>query len=287
MSLPWSKSVRLRIKPSRIEAALEAGWPKRALMAATETNVQASAEALPGEGFVDSPDPSIVVGIEVALQTLALTAPLRGARLRVELDDALVHLDVVSGAFAGQSDAQLQTIADACVAELLGDDAAGHEVRWCLQAGDEHLLICAVPRGWVNAIESAARSHGMTLLSIQPRFPACWNENARALLSETSVVVVASEQHAVIACVVRRAIHAISIGPWALRLGDSAPRSNSSPAHEEPTDTFALDDHVDRLLASLGVDETARPDYLLITEGAEAVAASTRWSVVATRGLAA
>ena len=84
--------------------------------------------------------------IDAALASWPARRSLKGAQLDVELADSLVHLDVVAGDFAANSDRQLASVAAACVDELLGDAAKDHEIRWQLQPDGTHLLIGAVAR---------------------------------------------------------------------------------------------------------------------------------------------
>ena len=108
--------MRLRVASSAVCGRLEQGHGRKLLAEATHA---ADAQAL---------------AIDTVLSELALVKSLKGLRLDIELADALVHLDVVEGDFDGNSERQLQSVARACVVELLGDAAENHEVRWQLQA---------------------------------------------------------------------------------------------------------------------------------------------------------
>lgn len=281
MSRPWNRFVYLHLAPTRVVAVLAAGFPGRKMVARIEQPVHVVIDISlegPSNSSRDSTAAALAVAVESALKMLEQSAPLLHARMQVELDDSLVHLDVAAGDFAGQSDPQLQSIAVACVAELLSDDAAEHEIRWTLQAGDRHMVICAIPRRYLNVAQNAARNHGLRLASVQPWFSRRWNERAHTLTSDTSVFVVASEQNAVVACVVRRAICAISMGPWTDPSIVASADSAGAPV-KATRGTASLDARVERLLASMGIADDADADYLLMTSDPTWVAGASRWVV--------
>jgi hypothetical protein len=234
--------------------------------------------------------PGLDAMLDTVLQELELSAPLRGAHLSVEIADPLIHFDVAEGDFGTQSDRQLQAIAVACAAELLGDAAGEHEVRWSLQAGARQLLIAAVPRPLIEMLDAAARSRGLRLESVQPGFARRWNAFARTLNAETAVFAATSGRHAVVACVVDRAMRALSIGPWQDehgRIAAEGPASRDAAAGHAPG-TSLLDARAARLLASLGIAAGADAQYLLVADDpAAASAAPAQWSVVGTPEVAA
>ena len=121
--------VRLRVVPDSACAVLLRGWWRPRAVARSE-----QAGGTPATAQADkAPTIELDALIDAALRELAATAPLKGARLDVELADSLVHLDVVAGDFAAVGERQLASIATACVDELLGDAAKDHEIRWQLQ----------------------------------------------------------------------------------------------------------------------------------------------------------
>ena len=222
--------------------------------------------------------------VDAVLQEHEQSASLRGTGLMVEVDDPLVHFDVAEGDFGTQSDRQLQVIAVACVAELLGDAASEHEVRWSLQASARQLLIAAVPRTLMATLEAAAGVRGMRLLSVQPSLARRWNSFAPTLKAERAVFATTSGRHAVVACVVDQSIRAVSVGPW--RDDDDA--AAGTTAAQAALAAARLDARAARLLASLGIADGAEPEHLLITDDpAMAGAAPPPWSVVAPPELAA
>ncbi|MEP7294942.1 MAG: hypothetical protein ABI702_02055 [Burkholderiales bacterium] len=318
MSLPWNRSVRLRVGPHGAAATLERTWPRRAAMASAH-RARADAEIAAG---TDGSAFGLELGaIEPVLRELERAAPLRGARLNVELSDSVVHLDVVEGDFAGQSDPQLRAIAAACVAELLGDDADAYELRWQLQPDDRHLLICAIARAHLSALAQDAATLGLLLTSVQPDFVVQWNRHAGTLTSGTSVFAVTSGTALAIAWVVDGIISAISVAACANAASDDEPvdasstgaeddpalaaeqldsnvgrlllglglhghaRSGFSPTHPSPLDAVDdLDTRADRLLASIGQEPNAQTAFMLVAPDASVPAASRRWTVLGRDG---
>ncbi len=279
MSLPWSNSLVLRVEPHGVYGQLQTGWPRRKRL--TEI-VPTGGSAPRGQHFNGGDPPSVDPEmLEAVLQEFELAAPLRGARLIVELADSLVHFDVAEGDFGTQSDRQLQSIAAACMAELLGDSASEYEVRWSLQAGERHLLIAALARACIATLATAAKLHGLHLESVQPGFARRWNSIEWSGKAATSVFAVTSGSHAVVTCVVDRAVCAVSVGPWE---ADSDPAAAEHTGGETLTlrtvSTTLLDERAARLLASLGIATTANPDFVLVTPDATAVAASSRWVTI-------
>jgi len=224
--------------------------------------------------------------IDAVLSELAETRPLQGAWLDVDLADSLVQLDVVKGDFAGDSDRRLQTVAAACMAELLGEAAQRHEVRWQLQPGGSHLLIAAIAQAQLRALTDAAARHGLRLRSVRPDFGRQWNLHSSALKPGTGVFAVACGREAVIACVSRGAIVEISSGGWLDK--PAAANDEMSPGTRlmsgfglDPLATAKLlDKRCDRLLASVGQDPALQSAYVLVAPPLSSEAVSSRWTVV-------
>ncbi|MGZ5767152.1 MAG: hypothetical protein ACXWJ9_08130 [Caldimonas sp.] len=273
MSLPWNSSLLLQVEPGAIVATLETGWPRRRRVSASAppagAQADGSASAIASPGL----DPQM---LDTVLDGIELSAPVRGASLSVELADPLVHFDVVEGDFGAHGDRQLQSIAVACMGELLGEAAGEHEVRWSLQAGERHLVIAAVPRALIASLAAAAELRGLRLDSVQPAFGRRWNAFARGLKASTAVFASTSGAHAVVSCVVDRAVCAVSAGPWQEDGGAAA-----EPAATASAESLSLlDDRAARLLASIGIESSVESDYLLVSANAPGAAAASRWSVV-------
>jgi hypothetical protein len=311
VSLPWNESLRLRVDPGAVAATLRAGWPRRATTAEVRRRVERAAAPVPGGDSASVQDPSRhAEAIEAVLQEIASHTPLRGAALSVELSSAIVHLDVVDGDFAGRTDRQLHDIAIACVAELLGDAAADHEVRWQLQRDDRHLLICAIARSQLSMFDGLAQAFGMRLASVRPQFVVHWNEFGRAVEPGRCVFAVSAACDLAIASVVDGAISSISIGPGIDIESVDAPGDESlasavdrvyskpdtglfvtgstatargafSPVRALPPNGIdALDARVDRLLFGSGQDPADQSAFVLVTPDSPSIAASSRWSVM-------
>jgi hypothetical protein len=312
VSRPWSRSVRMRIGRHAVSATLSRAWPRAATLASAQHWVE-PAPAQPVDAPKGAPNASERESIDTVLSDLDRTSPLRGAALRVQLADALVHLDVIEGDFAGHTDRQLHQIAGACVAELLGESAGDHEVRWQLQADDRHMLICALPRPHLSLLETAASAHDLRLDSVQPAFVRLWNVHARALARGPAVFAVSSGTDLAIAWSVDGVIRAISAGPLfespspahpapgaaaidravavegldsriggllvGFGLQDHA-RSAFAPTQPNPLEWIdMLDLRADRLLTGIGQDPASVPLFVLASLDSSTPAVSQRWAV--------
>lgn len=288
MSLPWSRTLRLRVAPHAAWATLErGGWRARVLARAAHpasaVSVVADAKLSPATAVTTE---ALAANIEAVLAQLGRSAALKGARMLVEWSDSLTHFDVVSGEFAGDSDRQLQAVAAACANELLGESAQAHEIRWQLQAGGRHLLIAAIPHDQLNLLDQACKQHALVLASVQPDFCTQWNRHAKALKRGPAVFTVASEREAVIACVVDGAIATLSNGPWLDRgrPGDghsvTVKRLMSGLGIDPAEKSNVLDTRVDRLLASIGRDPAHESTYVLVAPAVAEGEVSSRWTVL-------
>ena len=271
MSLPWSSSLLLEVGPDTIVATLVTGWPRRRRIGASSAPLQPSGDKAPTALDGDA--------LRAVLDEIELTRPLHGVQLVVEVADPLVHFDVAEGDFGALGDRQLEAIAVACIGELLGGAAADHEVRWSLQAGERHLVIAAVPRALIGALAAAADLRGLRLDSVQPSFSRRWNTFARDLAAPTAVFASTYGPHAVVSCVVGRALCAVSTGPWQ--------DSDDSPRAPHGGGLSLLDERAARLLSSLGIETTVEPAYMLVSANAAAGAALSRWTVVEPSGVLA
>jgi hypothetical protein len=275
--------------PGCVCGTLEQGWFRPKALTNASHAIDDESDRQSGAAAGAQAEPSIekqARAIDAVLLELAKTASLRRARLNVVLADSLVHLDVVEGDFVGDSDRQLHSIAVACVAELLGDAAQSHEVRWQLQADGKHLLIGAIAGDQLRVLSDAAARHGLTLGSVQPDFCLQWNRHAAALKPGSAVFAVASGRDAVIAHVSDGAVAGISSGTW-LDRHDAPGASTAHVKHLmcglglEPSVTASvLDERVDRLLASVGLDAANQSAYVLVAPEVPDMAVSSRWTVL-------
>ena len=238
MSLPWNKTVVMQVEAHQVSATLRQGWPRaktvatvvewvdpvRADAAAAAATSQAINAALP------------LPQIDAALKALQQSGSLAGAHLQVELSDAWVHLDVIDGDFVGNSQRQLDAIAQACVAELLGEIAGDFEVRSQLQGNERHLLISAISRAHIASLGEVAQQQAMKLHSLAPRFVGLWNRHAQPLAKGPGVFAVTTGAHVAVAFTTDGVIQALSTG--ALMQADAA-RDAAALAAEEAAELAA------------------------------------------------
>jgi len=273
-----NRHVRLAVRPDAVRAGVWRRWPRPECLAEVSVALE------PEQGGTGAE----AQALRQALDQLAGKAPLAGKTLHVELADALAHFDVVEGDFAALGSPTLASFAEACVTELLGDQAAQHIVRWQLQRDEKHLLVCALPRRWLEAVNSAAAAHRLTLASLRPAFDQQWNHHLGGAPFADGVFAVAEGVDVLVACVRKGVISALSNGPW---FSDSSEFSDSTVDRLlagmglAGKDTAALIDlHVDRLLAGLGVDPEAPARYVLVSGAPPNVYLSPRWAVHAPWG---
>ncbi len=294
MPLPLNKSIELHVEPRRSSATLMRGWPRSRPLAHAECVVDP----------VKMDDDEDVV--DATLRDLASKTRLQGVPVRAALSSHLIQFDVATGDFSDSSDRQLRAIATACMAELLGDQADGHELRWHLQSDERHLLICAIDRSRMTQLERASTALGLRLSSVTPAFVLAWNALAKGLPLGESVFAVSGSTDLTIAAVVDGSIAAIRVEPplddrgpirdgrraathAAARLTNISP---SAPAHATPiqfgfsedvaqaVDVHTLDVSVDRFVARLGRDPATQAGHVLVCEDGAMPAVSRRWTVV-------
>lgn len=263
MLRPWNKSLELHIGSQAVQGTLRPAWSRHKILA------RASHAIEPPDMGHDGAAP--LAAIDTVLSELRASAPERGVCLSVVLTDARIHFDVVAGDYRDASDRQLQSIATACVAELLGDRAVGQVVRWQLQPDLHHLLICAIaPQDIESAVQAAAR-HGLSLVSLQPEFCLHWNRHAAALAHGAGVFATANGRHAIVCCVADGVITALSCGPCLEE--DAAPQ-------EALWAQRSLDSRVNRLLASIGLDASSVSTFLLVARVLPAHQLAVRWTLL-------
>lgn len=264
MLLLWNKSLQLYMCSQAVHGTLHPAWSRRRVLARASHDVDLPAPMAHGA-------PAPLAAIDAVLSELRASAPDRGVRLCAVLSDERIHLDVVAGDYRHASDRQLQSIATACVAELLGDQAVGQVVRWQLQPDRRHLLICSIAPQDMESMVQAASRHGLSLTSLQPAFCMQWNRHADALPGGTGVFATTNGAHAIVACVTGGAITDLSCGPC--HEGESTPQENR-PA------TSAMDSRVDRLLASIGRDARSVSTFLLVAPERHTHSLASRWTLL-------
>jgi len=256
----WNKTLTLHIDAQQLRLHLRqhATWLQRAGFAKPRGT---KAAGIPAAGLQVASE--LVQPLPQALEALFAgmqeRADIRNARLQVILDNTHVHFDVVQGDFADYSEQQLQAIAQGCVAELLGDDATGQQLRWQLQPDGQHLLLCAIATPVIDAVVQAAAQHGLRLTSMLPAFCAHWNRHGGALPQGSGVFTLNDAGHSLTVCARRGSIMALSLG-----------RDGT---------TQSLDQRVNRLLASLGAQAKELTGFVLVARDPAALAPSPRWTV--------
>lgn len=274
MSHLSNRRLELRVLRDAVRLTLCRRWPRPKKLAQSDVRHDAAAGAGAGAG-------TWATALHEGLAALARQVPIAGARLHVQLSDALVHFDVVQGDFADKSARQLHSFAQACAAELLGERVNQHTLRWQLQCDERHLLLCAVPDALLEALKTAAHAHGLSLASCEPSFVAQWNAHARGALGDAVVFAVATGLNAMIACVRDGAITAVSNGPWfAERHCAASAGLLARQGMTDAADRSTLDLQVDRLLASHGFDAAEPWAFVVVRPRVHQAELSARWTML-------
>jgi hypothetical protein len=108
-----------------------------------------------------------------ALQALRARhpAPLDGCRLVVRTGVSASYVGIAAmdvSSPSAHSSHQLRGIAKALSQEALGAEAAGHEVRWRVQADKAHLCVITLESAVVAGLHALAQAQRMALASCQP-----------------------------------------------------------------------------------------------------------------------
>jgi hypothetical protein len=265
-----SKSLRLHIGPGSVEGVLLPAWSREKILAKAKRTFESLTRQSNLSSSDESPDESYRAAAESVIAELAPSASAQKARLQVVLADTWVHYDVVAGDYGSSSDRQLQAIADACVAEVLGDRAMNQVVRWQLQPDRRHLFISSIDTKAVDGLVQVAARVKLRLNSLQTAFCSQWNLHARTLPNGTGVFSVISGSQLVAVYSLNGSIIALSSSP----VGPAHEMSPSKPQ------TFPLDRFVDRLLTSIGQDPKDTATYLLVASDQSLVDVTSRWKVI-------
>lgn len=274
MSLLSNRFVKLSLGTRAAQASVHSNWSRdQALVRARHT-------VDPADGLAMQTDEEggqlacVLQGAQAVLSELKSTVGLKNAPLNVQIVNGLAHFDVVSGDFAQSSERQLQSIAHACVDDMLGEDAGPRVVQWQLQADGQHLLIASLKATVVDALAQQAALHGMALASLQPEFCAHWNAHARHLSGAMAIFASVGDGAVVMALVENGSITALSVG--ALDEGHATTADGASKT--------ALDLRADRLAASHGTDPAAIAAFMLVAPESDAEVATSRWTAVRHEG---
>jgi hypothetical protein len=131
-----------------------------------------TASWVPGATHVDTLS-AVLEAAALALQALRArhTASLDGCRLVVRTGVGTSCVGIAPMDFSSpsaRSEQQLRAVARALSQEALGMDAAGHEVRWRIQADQAHLCVITLQSALVAGLQSLAQAQRMKLASCQP-----------------------------------------------------------------------------------------------------------------------
>jgi hypothetical protein len=281
VSLPWNRAIHLEIGPESVAGRLERTWPRSKVLTRSNHPV-ATAAGSGGSDAAASWVRSLEQPIAAALADLGPAAQLRGAPLAVHCASFWIRFDVVTGDFSGNSGRELQAVAEACMAELMGDAASTHTIRWAVQPGGRSLLICAMPAGLLALLSQVSAGRGLKL-SVQPDFCVQWNRHARAMPTGTGVFAVAAGNEAWIASVEGGVISHVSGGRWLHEAVPASPatvrRLMSGFGLGAADDACMLDVRTDRLLASLGRSTAVPQDFVLVAPDDVDVGLNSRWTV--------
>jgi hypothetical protein len=190
-------------------------------------------------------------------------------RLCVVMADPCAHVDVVKGDFSCSSDRQLDAIANACIAEIQGDNAAKQVVRWQLQEDHQHLLISSIAEKDVATLLEVASTHRLKVQSIQPDFFVQWNAYASAQAASHGVFASVNEGYATVAFATQGIITALSCGPC---------NDADAPARAAQPMVHQVDERTHRLLSSIGQAFNDVPSFVLVTPDPERVPGDSRWT---------
>lgn len=265
MSLPWNRSLQLQIGTRSVVGTVRAGWSRDRTLARSTRDL-CVVDAADGEGAAAACREAMG-----AVLTELQSMPGGGGRpLSVFLAGGRVHFDVATGDFRDASEKQLQTIAHACVDDVLGHRALPLVVRWQLQTGMRHLLIAAMKASDVEAVVQVAAQHRLRLGSLQPTLCQHWNRHALSRPGGTGVFAVVDGTHADVGYVRNGAVAAWSSGHC-----ERVPVGTG----QDGAGRGALDERTDRLLASLGESADAVPAFAVSVLGDGDLVAAPRWVV--------
>lgn len=265
MSLPWNRSFQLHIGTRSVVGMLHAGWSRDRTLGRSTRDISV-ADAADGEG----PAAACREAMDAVLSELRSMSGGGGRQLSMFLAGGRLHFDVATGDFRNASERHLQTIADACVNDVLGQQTSPRIVRWQLQPGMQHLLIAAMDARDVEAAVQVAAQHRLRLVSLQPIFCLHWNRSALSRAGGTGVFAVVDGVHADVGYVRNGAVTAWSSGHCERAPGSTGP---------DGVGRGALDERTDRLLASLGESADAVPAFAVSVRGDSDLAVAPRWVI--------
>lgn len=270
MSLLSNRALHLHVGVLSVRGALRARWVPRKALASSSQEFDRLMPDPSGTVLESAIGKPCSAAMDAVLSDLRAKVSGSKPSLYVVLADSCVHFDVVQGDYGASSDRHLQSIAMACIGEVLGDGAASQVVRWQLQPDSRHLLISCMDQRDVSMVTQAASMHGLQVHSLQPDFCVQWNQYARTMPTSRCVFATVNEGYAIVAYAQHGTIMALSCGPSVS--GNGAPDDGKHTGH-------AVDERADRLLASLGQEASDISTFVLVTSAPQGVPSGSRWTI--------
>ena len=269
MSLLSNKSLHLHVGALSVQGTLRARRAPRKVLARSSHEFDRLMPDPSGTLLDSAIGKPCSVAMDAVLSELWAHAAGQKPRLCVVLADSCVHFDVVQGDYGAASDRHLQSIATACIGEVLGDAAASQVVRWQLQPDAQHLLISCIDQRDVSTVTQIASMHGLQVDSLQPDFCAKWNQYARTMPANRCVFATLNEGYAIVAYAQHGTIMALSCGPSL---------SGNGALDDEKHAARAVNERADRLLASLGQEANDISTFVLVTSAPVGIPSLSRWT---------
>ncbi len=162
-----SRKLQQRRKP--VQEALAARLPAEEARAGAVTEI---ASWTPVANRAENTAALLEAGAQ-ALQALRVrhAASLDGCRLVVRTGVSASYVGITPMDFSSpsaRSGQQLRLVASALAHEALGTEAAGHEVRWSIQADQAHLCVITLESALIAGAQALAQAQRMKLASCQP-----------------------------------------------------------------------------------------------------------------------
>lgn len=155
----------LRLRPDRWQAWL---GPKRSRLAVSP----AGRGRVPTARTIDSPAAAGApawANMAPALEVLLEQQP-EVRRLRVLLDDALLHYVTIPWSDTVRTDEERTALARIRLRELFGPVIDGCAVRSCMSGYGRAGIACGVPQALLDAVREIAERRGCSVTSIRPQF---------------------------------------------------------------------------------------------------------------------
>lgn len=184
----------------------------------------------------------------LALQALRArhTASLDGCRLVVRTGVGTSCVGIAPMDFSSpsaRSEQQLRAVARALSQEALGMDAAGHEVRWRIQADQAHLCVVTFESALVAGLQSLAQAQRMKFASCRPalveRLDSELEQSRRRRDARTLVwteLEASGRRHAAVSFV--RLVNGSAVNAW--RTATPTPSADSDPWLQPALDRFLI-----------------------------------------------